>query len=124
VGASARRWTQLVEPHFSFLQTHAFRPSAADDKSWLETWVEYKSDASAVRVANSREFSRVEVHLIRLVKGVVPAYPIWVTSEPLNWVLLDTIVQARWLTCSSRSLPSAAAGTGNWRGNWRSGRRR
>lgn len=95
MGASARDWTRLVEPHFSFLQAHGFRLSPADDSSWWETWVQYASDASAVRLARSTEFGRVDVHLIRLVDGAVPPYPVWVTSEPLNWVLLDTVLQAR-----------------------------
>jgi hypothetical protein len=35
------------------------------------------------------------MHLIRLVDGQVPAYPIWVTSDQINWTLLDNVLKAR-----------------------------
>jgi hypothetical protein len=95
VGASARRWRQLVAPHFAFLEGHGFRLSATNDSSTWETWVQYTSAISAVRITRSREFARAEVHLIRLVDGQVPAYPIWVTSERMNWALLDNVLEAR-----------------------------
>jgi hypothetical protein len=95
VGASARHWRQLAGPHFAFLEEHGFRLTATDDSSTWETWVQYTSATSAVRVTRSREFARVEVQLIRLVDGQVPAYPIWVTSEPMNWALLDNVLEAR-----------------------------
>lgn len=95
MGPSARRWRQLAALHFGFLEGHGFRLSATDDSSTWETWVQYTSAISAVRVTRSNEFVRAEVHLIRLVAGQVPAYPIWITSEPVNWALLDNVLQAR-----------------------------
>lgn len=38
---------------------------------------------------------RVDIDLIRLVNGEVPAYPIWVTKDELNWTLLDNVLEAR-----------------------------
>jgi hypothetical protein len=95
VGASARHWRQSVSSHFAFLEGHGFRLSATDDSSAWETWVQYTSAVSAVRVTRSNEFVRAEVHLIRLVDGQVPVYPIWITSEPVNWALLDNVLEAR-----------------------------
>ena len=33
--------------------------------------------------------------LIRLVDGEVPAYPVWITEERIDWVLLDNVVEVR-----------------------------
>lgn len=85
---------KLVAPSFAFLEAHGFRLSATEDSSAWETW-QYTSAVSAVRVTRSNEFVRADVHLIRLVDGQVPAYPIWITSERMNWALLDNVLEVR-----------------------------
>jgi hypothetical protein len=85
----------MVAPHFAFLEGHGFRLSATDDSSTWETWAHYTSGISAIRVTRSREFVGAEVHLVRLVERQVPAYLIRVTSEPINWALLEMVVGAR-----------------------------
>ena len=95
MGPSAGEWRQRVGAHFSFLEEHGFHKPTADDSSWWATIAQYSSDRSAVRVSRSVEFQRSEVHLIRLVDGTVPPYPIWVTSAPIDWTLLDNVLIAR-----------------------------
>lgn len=65
------------------------------DSSFWSIWVQYRSDTSAIRISKSNEFVRAEVHLIRLVNGQVPHYPIWITDEPIDWILLDNVVESR-----------------------------
>lgn len=66
-----------------------------DDSSFWSLWVQYRSKSAAVRISKSVEFTRSEVHLIRLVEGKVPPYPIWITDERIDWTLLDNVVLAR-----------------------------
>jgi hypothetical protein len=66
-----------------------------EDGNWWETSAIYMADSVALKVAASREFNRVEVELIRLVDHAVPEYPIWITDAPLNWMLLDNVIEAR-----------------------------
>lgn len=95
VSIPAVRWRATVDAHFAFLAEFGFTKVDSDDRSFWETWVQYSSAQAAVRVAWSTEFQRVDVNLIRLVGGAVPEYPIWVTSDPVNWALLDTVLEAR-----------------------------
>lgn len=91
----ARQWRQLVEPHFGFLIDSGFNEIDLDDSSWWATSMLFRSGIAAVRVELNSEFGRVEVQLIRLVDGAVPDYPIWITSERVDWVLLDDVIEAR-----------------------------
>ncbi len=95
MGRSAGEWRQRVEAHFSFLEEHGFDEPTADDSSWWATIAQYSSDRSAVRVSRNVEFQRTEVHLVRFVDGSVLPYPIWITSAPIDWTLLDNVLQAR-----------------------------
>lgn len=89
------KWAAKVEPHFGFLVDHGFGQVETDDSSFWSIWVQYASGRAAVRISLSNEFRRAEVQLIRLVDGQVPPYPIWITSDRIDWVLLDTVLEAR-----------------------------
>lgn len=108
MGRAARQWAAKAEPHFGFLVAHGFDRVETDDSSFWSIWVQYASDRAAVQISQSNEFRRAEVHLIRLVEGKVPAYPIWITSDRIDWMLLDTVLEAR---MPSR-LPEAHSMTG------------
>jgi hypothetical protein len=91
----AGRWRSRVEPFFGFLVDLGFSRVDVDDTSFWETWVEYGSLEAAIRVRMNRECGHSEVSLIRLVEGMVPAYPIWITSDRIDWVLLDNVLEVR-----------------------------
>lgn len=91
----AAKWRKQVEPHFGFLTQLGFGKVDVDDSSFWSLWVQYRSETSAIRISKSNEFIRSEVHLIRLVDGEVPAYPIWITDDRIDWTLLDNVVVAR-----------------------------
>ncbi|MEO7259933.1 MAG: hypothetical protein ABI047_01465, partial [Jatrophihabitantaceae bacterium] len=91
----ATKWAAKVAPHFDFLKEHGFSRVNTDDSSFWSIWAQYSSDRAAVRISQSNEFRRAEVDLIRLTDGVVPPYPIWITSERIDWTLLDNVVEAR-----------------------------
>lgn len=95
MGRGAGDWRKTVEPHFGFLADHGFRITASDDSTFWESSVTYTSSVSAVKVARSQEFVRSGVSLIRLVDGSVPPYPIWITTERIDWALLDLVLKAR-----------------------------
>lgn len=95
MGKTAEKWRKQVEPHFGFLYDHGFTTVDVDDSSFWSLWVQYRSGTVAVRISKSNETTRAEVQLIRLVDGEVPAYPIWITEERLDWTLLDNVVEAR-----------------------------
>ena len=95
MGKEAAKWLKAVDPHFGFLAAHGFGRRDLDDSSFWSIWVQYQSETSAIRISKSNEFVRSEVHLIRLVNGEVPPYPIWITSDRIDWTLLDTVVEAR-----------------------------
>ena len=48
-----------------------------------------------MRVSKSIEFVRSEVSLIRLSNGQVPPYPIWITDDRIDWMLLDNMVELK-----------------------------
>jgi hypothetical protein len=106
MGRSAEKWARKVEPHFGFLRDAGFSRVEADDSSFWSLWVQYASPTAAVRISKSNEFIRAEVQLIRLVDGHVPPYPIWITSERIDWTLLDNVLEARYpgLQAESRRL--------------------
>lgn len=95
MGREAARWLKAVDPHFGFLATEGFGSRDLDDSSFWSIWVQYRSETSAIRISKSNEFVRAEVHLIRLVNGEVPPYPIWITDDRIDWTLLDNVVEAR-----------------------------
>jgi hypothetical protein len=95
MGQGAAKWLKTVEPHFGFLADIGFASREVDDSSFWSVWVQYRSETSAVRISKSNEFVRSEVHLIRLVDAQVPPYPIWITDDRIDWVLLDNVVEAR-----------------------------
>ena len=95
MGKDADAWRERVAPHFGFLVEHGLDAVDVDDTSVWSLWVQYRSSTSAVRISKSREFIRVEVQLIRLVDEMVPAYPIWITDDRIDWTLLDSVVLAR-----------------------------
>jgi hypothetical protein len=95
MGKEAEKWVKQVDPHFGFLTQLGFGSRDVDDSSFWSIWVQYRSDTSAIRISKSNEFVRADVHLIRLVNGQVPRYPIWITDEPIDWILLDNVVESR-----------------------------
>jgi hypothetical protein len=94
MGRNENRWERVVRQHFDFLLDHGFRFAGVEHSSW-QTSATYLSDALGIEVAESREFSRVELDLIRLDQGKLPEHQIWVTEEPTNRVLFDNVLQAR-----------------------------
>lgn len=90
----AKDWQHKVEAAFPFLAERGFRRTAEATSFW-ETSCTWSAGSVAIKVAESTEFQRVDVHLVRLVDGEVPPYPIWVTDEPQNWALMDNVLQAR-----------------------------
>jgi hypothetical protein len=95
MGREGERWRSVVEEHFGFLAASGFTRTTVDDGNWWETSVIYMADSVALKVAASREYNRVGVELVRLVDSAVPEYPVWVTDAPLDWMLLDNVVEAR-----------------------------
>ncbi|MDX6240887.1 MAG: hypothetical protein QOG10_5707 [Kribbellaceae bacterium] len=92
---TAAKWRTQVEPHFGYLTDFGFTTIEDDDSSFWSLWVQYRSETAAVRINKSNEFRRAEVHLIRLVDGELPAYPIWITDDRIDWTLLDNVVEVR-----------------------------
>jgi hypothetical protein len=95
MGKDALKWRKMVELHFGFLTGLGFATIDVDDSSFWSLWVQYRSETSAIRISRSNEFIRSEVELIRLVNGEVPAYPIWITDDRIDWTLLDNVVEVR-----------------------------
>jgi len=96
MGERAEQWRRSVDPHFGYLTGLGFSEVDLDlERSPWSVWVQYRSASSAVRVSRSNEFIRCEVELIRLVDGRVPAYPIWITDDRIDWTLLDNVVEVR-----------------------------
>lgn len=94
MGRTAKQWVKKVEPHFGYLIDRGFDQIESDSSFW-STWVQYASAQAAVRISRSTEFGQTEVELIRLVEGSVPPYPIWITSERIDWALLDNVIEVR-----------------------------
>ncbi len=90
-----REWSETAERHFGFLADHGFGPPELGVCDRWATSVAYRSEVAGLTVSLSYEYLRSEVHLIRLVDGDFPPYPIWIGSDPVNWVLLDTVLEAR-----------------------------
>jgi hypothetical protein len=95
MGKEAEKWAKEVDAHFGFLTQLGLDSRDVDHSSFWSSWVQYRSDTSAIRISKSNEFVRAEVRLIRLVNDQVPPYPIWITDEPIDWILLDNIVESR-----------------------------
>lgn len=91
---TAKRWEASVKKHFDFLTDYGFRFDHVEDKWWATTAV-YLSAALGVEVTRSVEFDRVEVNLLRLVKGQAPEQEVWVTDRELNRILFDNVLEAR-----------------------------
>lgn len=95
MGTQAKKWQRAVSDHFDFLVERGFGRVETDDSSFWSVWVQYRSETAAIRVAKSNEDRRCGVQLIRLVDGDVPAYPIWITGDRIDWTLLDNVVEVR-----------------------------
>src|SRR5262249_18517477 len=98
--AEADAWRAQVDRHFASLRTtYGFRLTRADASSAWVTSVVYQSDVAAVRVDRSIEFNRVELSVLRLVRGRLPrepTHPIFITPETvINETGFDTILQLR-----------------------------
>lgn len=89
-------WEALVRPRFDFLAYHGFAFERVDASSVWETSAIYLSAKHAVLVTDSREYTRAQVTLIRLVAGHIPAPSIWFDRHSeLDRTLLDNVVEAR-----------------------------
>lgn len=108
MGREGERWRATVDQYFGFLRGAGFTRVDVEDATWWATSVTYSADTVALRISSSREFNRVEVDLIRLVDHAVPEYPVWITDAPLNWMLLDNVIEAR----RPDLLPRVRAGKG------------
>ena len=94
MGRDAQYWERRVREHFDFLLDHGFRFDRVEE-NWWATSAFHLSEDFGVEVTRSTEFNRVEMTLLRLVDGQVPAYPIWVTDEPIHHALFDNVLLAR-----------------------------
>jgi len=94
VAQAAKAWERRVREHFDFLIEHGFRFDHVEASSWATT-ARYLSPTLGLEVTRSVEFDRVELELIRLVKGELPEYEIWITDNPRNRVLFDNVLIAR-----------------------------
>lgn len=76
-------WERRVDREFGYLRGE-FDCEVVDrsDENWWETSVTYQNTTTAVKVACSEEFDRVETAMIRLVDGARPPYPIFVMATP------------------------------------------
>lgn len=97
MSVNARRWRKVVAPHFDFLLDAGFAYDLeAEYSEWYGTAVAYRTNANAVVVTRSGEFSRVEVDLARIVDGEISTGPIFYSkSEGFDRALLDNVVIAR-----------------------------
>ena len=95
MGRGAKRWERRVRKHFDFLLDHGFAFGGVDDSSFWQTNATYFSDRLGIEIADSREFNRVEIDLIRLDEGRLPKPRIWVTDEPISRTLFDNVLEAR-----------------------------
>lgn len=95
MGAVGDRWKADVEQHFGSLAAAGFITVVVADDEWWETSVTYLGDHVGIKVADSREFSRVEAELLRLVDRQVPRVLVWVTEQRIDRALLDNVVEAR-----------------------------
>lgn len=79
----AKDWERRVDPHFGYLRTE-FGCEIVDwsDKDWWETSVTYQNTTTAVKVACSEEFDRLETDIIRLVDGARPPIVVFVSETP------------------------------------------
>ncbi len=95
--AAAEAWQAKVDLYFAYLRTtYGFRITSADASSVWVTRVIYQSDVAAVQVDRSIEFQRVELTVVRLVDGRIPAYPIFVKPDTvINQALFDNILIIR-----------------------------
>ena len=80
---NAKDWEQRVDLYFGYLRTE-FACEIVDrsDKDWWETSVTYQNTTTAVKVACSEEFDRVETDVIRLVDGARPPTVVFVSETP------------------------------------------
>ena len=64
----AKHWGRRVDPHFGYLRTE-FGCEIVDwsDENWWETSVTYQNSTTAIKIACSEEFDRLETDIIRLV---------------------------------------------------------
>lgn len=101
---AAKAWQRLVGEHFDFLLGHGFRLDQVETNWWATTAV-YLSPTLGVEVTRSVEFDRVEISLLRLVRGKRPEYQVWITERSLDRVLFDNVLLARApeLAAASRS---------------------
>ena len=100
-----------------------FSTADTDASSWWGTWVQYRSDRAAIRISRSIEFDRADIQLIRLVDGVVPPYPIWITDARIDWTLLDNVVEVRRQDLLAQAATLKGLRPASLRSSWPSGPR-
>jgi hypothetical protein len=88
-------WRAKVEQHLGVLASFGFEHAESANSFWEESATWFQSGAAALKVAKNVEFQGVEVHFIRLVDGVIPPYPVWITNAALNWASLDNLLRVR-----------------------------
>ena len=79
----AKHWERRVDPHFGYLRTE-FGCEIVDwsDENWWETSVTYQNSTTAIKIARSEEFDRLETDMIRLVDGARPPTVVFVSETP------------------------------------------
>lgn len=89
-------WVNRVRPHFDFLVGHGFTLTDVVAENWWEVTVTYRSVVSAVEVALSFEYQRVDLSLLRLVDGELPRYPVFIVdSVPIDTFVADWLLELR-----------------------------
>lgn len=89
-------WANRVRQHFDFLTGYGFTLTDISGQDWWQVTVTYRSKISAVVIAQSFEYHRVEMTLQRLVDGELRAYPIFVVdSVPIDTFTADWLLMLR-----------------------------
>jgi hypothetical protein len=91
-----RAWVSRIRPHFDFLTGYGFHLADVDAGHWWKVAATYRSAVSAVEVACSNEYQRVDLTLHRLVDGEVPLYPIFIVDTvPVDTMHADWLLELR-----------------------------
>src|SRR3989440_7282019 len=80
---NAKEWERRVDRHFGYLRTE-FGCEIVDssDNDWWETSVTYQNSTTAIKIACSEEFDRLETDIIRLVDGARPPTVVFFSETP------------------------------------------
>ena len=95
-GYRGSKWAEQVARHFGFVTEYGFVRTDVDAATPWEVRATYRAQGCALAVIRSHEFQRVEVQLMRLVDGQLPAYPIFIVDAvAVDTFYLDELLALR-----------------------------